>query len=162
MPYCTQCGGQVRDTDLYCASCGSQQEGAAPSAGPGAGPRQAASSDFFKNVTPRTASMLCYIPVIGWIPAIIILASQKFRRDRSVRFHAFQGLYLFVAWLIVDWGLIPFFSFPTGFGAVKLQNIFKAGLMAIWIFMLIKTSQREDFRLPIFGDLAERSVAEQR
>lgn len=106
--------------------------------------------------------MLCYIPVVGWIPAIVVLASQKFRGDRIVRFHAFQGLYIFVAWLIVDWGLIPSIGFPAGFGWIKLKSLLKGLLLALWIFMIIKTSQREDFRLPIFGDLAERSIAEQR
>jgi uncharacterized membrane protein len=38
----------------------------------------------------------------------------------------------------------------------------KAILFAVWIFMLVKTSQKEDFRLPVFGDLAERSLAEQK
>jgi uncharacterized membrane protein len=31
-----------------------------------------------------------------------------------------------------------------------------------WIVMLIKTSQQQHFSLPIVGELAERSVAEQR
>jgi hypothetical protein len=61
-------------------------------------------------VSPRTASLLCYIPILGWIVAIVVLASARFRDNARVRFHAFQGLYLFVAWLIVDWVLSPMFS----------------------------------------------------
>jgi uncharacterized membrane protein len=106
--------------------------------------------------------MLCYVPVIGWIAAIVVLASQKFCGDQKVRFHAFQGLYIFVAWLLVDWGLIPFLGLTAGFSGMKLKSLLKGLLLAVWIFMIIKTSQREDFRLPIFGDLAERSIAEQR
>ena len=41
--------------------------------------------------------MLCYIPLFGVIPAIVFLASQKFRGNVKVRFDAFQSLYLFVA-----------------------------------------------------------------
>ena len=40
---------------------------------------------------------------------MVVLAADKFRNDRTVRFHAFQGLYLFVAWLIVEWVLSPIF-----------------------------------------------------
>ena len=42
------------------------------------------------------------------------------------------------------------------------EGILKAVVMCAWIFMMIKTSHNEDYRLPIFGDLAERSANEQR
>jgi len=65
--------------------------------------------DPLSGISPRTASILCYIPVVGWIASIIVLAADRFRNDHRVRFHAFQGLYLFVAWLIVGipiaWGV---------------------------------------------------------
>ena len=84
--------------------------------------------------------------------------------DVRVRFHAFQGLYLFVAWLIVDWVLGPMFGFA--FWGPPLHRIFPALLKAVifgaWIFMIVKTSQDETYKLPILGDLAEKSVSEQR
>ena len=58
------------------------------------------SGDPLASIDGRTASILCYIPGVGWIMSIIVLASDRFRRDRAVRFHGFQALYLFVAWLI--------------------------------------------------------------
>jgi uncharacterized membrane protein len=158
MPFCCNCGQPTKDTDRYCGSCGTRQAVAA--AGPSAG----------SGLHPRTASILCYIPIFGWIPAIVVLASQKFRNDRTVRFHAFQGIYLFVAWLIVDWVIGPLYDFPVfgphrggmfhGFSFVG--GILKAVIFATWIFMLIKTSQEQVYKLPVLGELAERSVAEQR
>jgi uncharacterized membrane protein len=38
--------------------------------------------DPLSQISPRTASICCYIPGIGWIASIIVLASQKFRKDR--------------------------------------------------------------------------------
>jgi uncharacterized membrane protein len=109
------------------------------------------------------ASLLCYIPVVGWIVSIIVLASARFRGNVQVRFHAFQGLYLFVAWLIVDWVLSPMFAF--GFWGPPLHRLvptlMKAVLFGAWIFMIVKTSQDEMYKLPILGDLAEKSVSEQ-
>lgn len=108
---------------------------------------------------------MCYIPWFGWIAAIIVLASDRFRRDFEVRFHAFQGLYLFVAWLLVDWVVSPLLRMtrygfwqplPRGGGVLHLL------ILAGWIVMLVKVSQGQHYRLPILGDLAERSVAEQR
>ena len=109
--------------------------------------------------------MLCYIPVVGWIPCVVVLASERYRHGRLARFHAFQGLYLFVAWLIVDMVLspmfgrmhIPFFFFHRG-----SIDILKMAIFAVWIFMIVKTSHDEVYKLPILGELAERSVAEQR
>lgn len=109
-------------------------------------------------MTGRTASILCYVPAIGWIAAIIVLASQKFRRERNVRFHAFQGLYLFVAWLIADWVLHPMFMDFRSY--MHLDTIVKAVLLAMSIFMIVKASHEEAYSLPLFGELAERSVAE--
>jgi uncharacterized membrane protein len=155
MPYCSQCGNQVQPADVFCGRCGARQPVPAPP------PRD----EFLSNVSPRAASLVCYIPVIGWIPAIVVLAAARFRDDRTVRFHAFQGLYLFVAWLIVDWVISPFFPF-LGVGAFRpdrlVVGLLKAVIFFAWIFMIIKASQDEAYRLPLVGDLAERSVAEQR
>jgi len=132
--------------DVYCARCGARQPVTPQRPG-----------DPFASITPRTASILCYIPGLGWIGSIIVLASQRFRTNRVVRFHAFQGLYLFVAWLIEDWVLTPIFS---GIPHVHLDGIIKAVLLFMSIFMIVKASHEEAYSLPIIGELAERSVSE--
>ena len=72
---------------------------------------------------------------------------------------AFQGLYLFVAWLIVDWVLGPLFSFPRMWGP-NIYRVFpalmKAGIFAAWVVMIVKTAQDELYKLPILGDLARK------
>lgn len=162
MPFCTQCGGQVGDADPFCATCGSAQKppaGAPPKPGSAsAGPKSG--GDFLSTVPPRKASMLCYIPVVGWIMSIVVLAADRFREDRTVRFHAFQGLYLFVLWLFVDWVFGPITARVES--TYALGRLLKAVVLGAWIFMIIKTRQGEDFRLPILGELADRSVSEQR
>lgn len=152
MPFCCQCGSQVGSADAYCGHCGARQTGAAP-AGPG----------LLASLTARNAALLCYIPVIGWIPAIVVLASERFKQDRTVRFHAFQGLYLFVAWLLVDWALGPLLGTVPGPALRQgITGFLKALLFLVWIFMIVKTSRNETYRLPVIGELAERSLAEQR
>jgi uncharacterized membrane protein len=145
MPFCSHCGGQVSDQDLYCRGCGTRQPVTA--APPGEG------------LNPRTASLLCYVPFLGWIAAVVALASNRFRQNRSVRFHAFQGLYLFVAWLIVHWVLspIPAFRWARGF---HFHDMLELAVLGVSIFMMIKVGQGQDFSLPILGELAQKSVAE--
>lgn len=96
------------------------------------------------------------------IPAIVFLASQRFRGNTRVRFNAFQSVYLFVAWLVVSSAMpVLFFAVP-GWG---VEHAFVAALKAIlficWIYLLVKAAQEQEVRLPILGDLAARSTTEQ-
>src|SRR5258708_10829995 len=136
MPYCCQCGKAVGAADRYCGVCGTAQSAPAGGAWPNAAPPRPP-GDVFRAVNSRTASILCYVPWFGWIAAIIVLASDRFKRHLEIRFHAFQALYLFVAWLIVDWVISPAVHFnSTGFGGMGLAHPFAragAGLLSLLI-----------------------------
>ena len=148
MPYCTQCGSQVAGTARFCGTCGAAQA---------ISPK----SEILKEMSPRTASVLCYIPFVGWIASIVVLASSRFRQNREVRFHAFQGLYLFVAWLLIEEVMKPWLGHWPGSSRLPAR-LLQLGILAAWIVMLIKTSRSEFFSLPLFGDLADKSVSEQK
>jgi len=149
MPFCSQCGNQVGASEAYCRRCGARQP---------VGPATFASSaDPLAGIQPRTASILCYVPGVGWIFSIIVLASEKFRRNRTARFHAFQGLYLFVAWLMEDWVLRPMFRMAPD---LHIHGIVGVLLLGMSVFMMVKASHEEAYALPLFGELAQRSVAE--
>jgi uncharacterized membrane protein len=121
---------------------------------------------FWSNISHRNAALLCYIPWVGWIAAIAVLASDRFRAEKRLRFHAFQGLYLFAAWLMVEWVIAPMVAFPAstvGFPFYRsVSQILHLIIVGAWIFMLMKVSHDVDYRLPIIGELADRSVSEQR
>ena len=108
-------------------------------------------------MSPRTAAILCYIPLVGWICAIVVLASERFRNNHTLRFHAFQGLYLFVLWLIADQVLGPMFGFIPH---MHIGELFRVLVLVLWIFMIVKASHEEAYSLPIIGELAERSITE--
>ena len=160
MPYCCQCGKQVAGADQFCGVCGAAQTSA---------PRPPAAPAFGADISNKNASLLCYIPWMGWIAAALVIASPRFKRDtaeaREVRFHAFQGLYLFVAWLIVDWVLAPMMTFNwEGMGRVfprPVGGLLHVAIVATWIMMIVKVNRGEHYRLPLIGDLAERAVNEQ-
>ncbi|MCP5113569.1 MAG: hypothetical protein GY953_22270 [bacterium] len=99
---------------------------------------------------------------MGWIAAIVVLAADRFKSDRAVRFHAFQGLYLFVVYLIATWAISPMFLVSSELLGESIEVIAKVAIFCVWIFMIVKTSQDEQVRLPLLGELADRSVAEQR
>lgn len=167
MPFCVQCGQTVGPSDRFCAKCGAQQPGASASGTYGGSFGTARRvKDFWGNISDRNAALLCYIPWVGWIAAIAVLASDRFRSDRRLRFHAFQGLYLFAAWLMVEWVIAPMLAFPVshiGFPFYRtISQILHLLIIGAWIFMLMKVSHDQDYRLPIIGELADRSVSEQR
>ncbi len=147
MPYCTKCGSEVQDADVYCSKCGQRQGAPGPQA-----------RDPFARVSRRKAAILCYIPFVGWLAAIVVLASSRFRQDRTVRFHAFQGLYLFVGWLLIEWAFKWMLFGPARH--IPVVPLLQFGIIAIWVFMMIKTSHDEVYSLPVVGELAERSLAE--
>jgi uncharacterized membrane protein len=151
MPFCSHCGNQVTSADIYCARCGTTQpyEAAARPAPP--------HNDPLAGVSSRTASILCYIPAVGWIISIIVLASLRFRTDRTVRFHAFQGIYLFVATLVADFVFRPLFWMVPN---LHLYQFVQLALLGMSIFMMVKASHDEAYALPLFGELAHRSIAE--
>jgi len=151
MPFCSQCGNPVDIAAPFCGRCGARQP-----VGPAG--RPAAGSEPLSGISPRTASILCYIPWIGWVVAIVVLATDRFRQDRIIRFHAFQALYLFVASLLnnsvlswVTWSMTPH---------IQLHALVSVVLVAMSIFMMVKASHDQAYSLPLFGELAARSVEE--
>jgi uncharacterized membrane protein len=161
MPFCTQCGHRAGDRDAFCGSCGAPQSGpaAAKLPAPGAPPFNAPPPDLLAGVSPRTAAILCYVPAIGWIAAVFVLASRKFKENHLIRFHAFQGLYLFAAWLVVDWVIDPIVRSMPGPHA-PTEMLLHGILLAVSIFMMVKASHDEAYVLPIIGELAQRSAIE--
>lgn len=158
MAYCVHCGNSVGENDGFCGRCGAAQRVG------GSAPPPPRSWRGLENLTARQAAILCYLPLVGWLSSIIVLASGRFNHDQRVRFHAFQGLYLFAAWMLVDWVISPALFGPFGFGFPwrTLSRIFKLVIMGAWVFMLIRVSNDQDYHLPLVGELAERSVSEQR
>jgi len=114
-----------------------------------------------QGLSPRTAAILCYVPFVGWVGSLLFLATQRFRGDGYVRFHAFQGLYMSVFWLLFDIALLPVFGWGGGAMRRALNGTIRLAVLAGWLYMLIKTSNGETVRLPIIGELAEKSAAEQ-
>jgi len=150
--FCTNCGSQVSGGAAFCSHCGAAQPR----------PANAQYSDFLDGLSDRAACILCYIPVFGVIPAIVFLATHRFRGNVRVRFNAFQAVYLFVAWLIVSSAMPVLMLTVPGWGIEHLfVLVLKLVLFCCWIYLLVKAAQEQEVRLPVIGDLAARSTSEQ-
>ena len=121
--------------------------------GPGPAPMPAAGSAMTDNV----ASTLCY--VLGFITGIIFLLLEPYNRNRMVRFHAFQSIFLNVAIIVLDIGLVIVFAILGSLGGffigLLFWPIFGLAVFVLWIYMLISTYQGKTVVLPIIGSLAQ-------
>jgi uncharacterized membrane protein len=100
---------------------------------------------------------------VTFIPAVIFLVVEPFKRDRFVRFHAFQSIFLVVAAIalgIVMRGIFALLSLIPWFGhllAWLTVVVLFIGWVILWVVLLIKAFQGEFFKLPWIGGLAERA-----
>ena len=98
----------------------------------------------------RTAGLLCYL--FGWVTGLIFFLLE--RENRFVRFHAMQSL-LFFGILSVLEGI---FSYMPFFGAVG--SVIGLVMFIGWIVMMVKAHRGEYYKLPFFGDLADRLISQ--
>lgn len=101
---------------------------------------------------PTTAAAISYIT---FIPAVIFLFVDPYRRDPFVRFHSFQSLGLFVAWVAVRI-VISFLGVGLHLWALTIAISALVGLafFVLWIICIVKAKSGQWFKLPIIGDFA--------
>jgi uncharacterized membrane protein len=137
--------------EAFCSGCGKRLTG-------DAGPARAMGTlGLIASLSPRKLSVLCYVPWMGWIACIAVLAAGKFRRDGVVRFHAFQGLYLFAAYLV---DVLAIRQLDPLIVVLPVSRLFEIVIVAASIFTMVRTAQGVVCSLPVLGDLAHRSTAE--
>ena len=108
------------------------------------------------------AGALCYL--FGFITGILFLVLAPYNQDRNIRFHAFQSIFLNIAWvaLWIVFGIVTlFFNFIPFIGVfVSLTLRFALGLggFIVWIYMMFKTYNGERIVLPIVGAMAEKQA----
>ena len=94
---------------------------------------------------PRnTTAALSY--VLGWLTGIVILLLEK---DPFVRFHAMQSVITFGALTIL--AMIPFI------GWVLSPLVMIIGFV-LWLVLIFKAYQGEEFKLPVIGEFAKKQL----
>lgn len=161
MPVCSSCALEVSETARFCPGCGaaivSIQKPAAPVA-PQTTSAAAASlpakhptvSDIASRLPDNIAGMLAYFV----LPAIVFLLIRPFNRNRFVRFHSLQCL-LTVAVLIVLQFAVVTLGRAIPLFVLSLYGLLLLAELTLWLLLLFKAYQHEEFKLPAVGDIAE-------
>jgi uncharacterized membrane protein len=104
----------------------------------------------------NTAGMLAYITII---PAIIFLVMEPYNKNKFVRFHAWQNIFLAIGMTVLWIGLMIIGMIPIiGWLTLILWPVIGLGFLVVWILLLIKANKGEKWKLPFIGDLAEKQA----
>ena len=171
MATCPKCGAQAADDAKLCPACGATLEPktgapslpASPTPPPGGGTTTGAQG----GMSPGMAALLVYIPfcLIGVICAVLFgFILEPYKRDRYIRFHAFQSLALHVSLIVLWVGVIVFSSFAGAvvhilvFLIIPLELLLGLGILILFVFMMIKANGMQMYKLPVIGDWAEKQA----
>lgn len=96
------------------------------------------------------ASFLCYLAV--FVSGLIIFLLEK--ENKTVRFHALQSViaFGFLAVLNIVVSQIPFFL------GWMLSSIINLVYFVLWVVLMYKAYNGEQYKLPFVGDIAEKQV----
>lgn len=145
MAFCSQCGAPVEGR--FCSQCGTAIGGGSPGGTPASTQPELASN---------VAAALCYIP--GLVLAIIFLLWAPYKGDKSIRFHAYQAIFLQISWIVALFALSALSSMmleTLWFAFERLTNL--AGVL-LSAYMIWKTYQKEEIVLPYIGPLAQKQA----
>jgi len=159
MAFCSNCGTQV--DGQYCPKCGTSVT--ATSGAPYTQPISAVITQ--PGVSTNIASALCYL--FGFVTGIVFLVLAPYNQDRRIRFHAFQSIFLNVAFIVVQIGLtivaLMFHTVSFGLGVMvsSLHLLVNLGFFLGWLYLMWKSYQGATVMLPVIGPIAERQASGQ-
>ncbi len=137
---CAECGEALPEVGSYCPACGTPVAEAKPVLGKTGG------------VPDRMAGALAYLFVL---PAIFFLLRDPFRKNRFIRFHAWQSI-LVAAGMLVIFALL--FTMMGKVLVIFASFIIVVGWFILWLVLMVKALQGELFELPWIGQLAKRQA----
>ena|SRR5437899_7865109 len=159
MPFCANCGASVEGQ--FCGSCG-QPSGVAPSGAAPPPQSTPAVAPASAGLTDNVAGLLCYIA--GFITGILFLVLAPYNQNKFIRFHAFQSIFLCVAWVavVIVERIISLIVLNISIALLAMLSLIwmLVGLafFALWIVLMVKAYQGQRWKLPIIGDLAEKQA----
>lgn len=113
-------------------------------------------------VGPLPVNLAGALAYFSFVPAMLFLFMDPYRKNRFVRFHSIQSLLLCGTVIVLGAvlrfaGLVVFLIPVLGPLVVALVYVV-VGLAAVllWVVLVVKAFQGEVFELPVLGDFAER------
>ena len=151
MAFCAYCGKDLPAGANVCPACGRSTASGAPGVATTTNPAVPAGG-----LADNIAGMLAYVTII---PAIIFLVLEPYNRNRFIRFHSFQCIFLCIALIVIRIALGFMTIIPGVFWIIwPIEMVFGLGVFILWLLLLLKAYQGQMWKLPIIGDLAEKQA----
>jgi uncharacterized membrane protein len=123
-----------------------------PAAAPAAAPAVNLPPVSAPGLPENSAAALCYL--LGWVTGVIFLVLAPYNKNKLIRFHAFQSIFLSVGLIILWWAL----SIILPWGLWRLIGLIDLAFFVLWIYLLVQTYQGKKVVLPVVGDLAAKQA----
>jgi uncharacterized membrane protein len=162
---CPACHNEVSPQNAFCNHCGAPMAAAAGApAGAGTTPpptyavQPAATTG--SGLSDNAAAAIAYLTII---PAIIFLVLEPYNKIPFVRFHSWQSIGLCVAAFLLQ-VCVMILEMMVHFipGIILLFSLIHLavglGLFLVWLFVILKASKGEWYKLPVIDDFAEKQA----
>ncbi|MFN8638860.1 MAG: hypothetical protein U0360_05260 [Dehalococcoidia bacterium] len=107
-------------------------------------------------LSTNLASALCYL--LGLISGIAFLVIAPYNQDKEIRFHAFQSIFLNIAW-IVFWVVFNVITSMFGLYVLYLLTpLISLAALGAWLYLMYTAYQGKKIVLPVIGPLAEQQA----
>jgi len=106
-------------------------------------------------MTDNVACALCYL--LGLVTGILFLVIEPYSKNRNVRFHAFQSIFLNVAWIAIMIVLSILGTVTHGI-MFLLSPLLGLGFFCLWLYMMWSAYQNKKIVLPVIGPIAEKQA----
>lgn len=117
-------------------------------------------------VGPLPVNLAGALAYFSFVPAIVFLFVDPYRKNRFVRFHSIQCLLLWGAVIVLAAvlrlaGLVVFLIPLLGPLVVAVVDVVVAlAAVFLWLVLVVKAFQGEMFKLPVLGNFAEQHAGE--
>ena len=115
-----------------------------------------------RKVGPLPVNLAGALAYFTFVPAIVFLFVDPYRKNRFVRFHSIQCLLFSGAVMVLGAalrlaGLVVFLIPLLGPLVVAVVDVVVAlAAVFLWLVLVVKSFQGEMFKLPLLGDFAEQ------
>src|ERR1700736_6691556 len=143
---CPQCAAQMPDEAVFCPSCGGTMR--TPERAHG-------------KVGVFSESIAGALAYFTFVPALVFLLLDPYKKNRFVRFHSFQCILAWTAAFVTVAALqivsIILFIIPSlgTLLAYLISMVVGFGFIVSGVVLIVKALQGEMFKLPVIANLAE-------
>ncbi len=100
-------------------------------------------------LSDSAASGLAYITII---PAIVFLVAAPYNQNSTIRFHAWQSVFLNIVWFAISLvAVIPILGW-------LVFIVGSLALLVVWILCVVKAFGGGKFVVPVIGPLAAKQA----